>query len=82
MVANAAKLCGMDIDMNETATRNILAQFGDYTKAASWAQPFLAFCYNADILDQSELDIEPLHKVTRAEIAQMLYNMLEKAKLL
>ena len=82
MVANAAKLCGMDITMNETAARNVLAQFGDYTKAASWAQPFLAFCYNADILDQSELDIEPLHKVTRAEIAQMLYNMLEKAKLL
>ena len=82
MVAKAAKLCGMDIAMNEIATRNVLAQFGDYTKAASWAQPYLAFCYNADILDQSDLDIEPLHKVTRAEIAQMLYNMLEKAKLL
>ena len=82
MVAKAAKLCGMNIEMDAVATRNVLAQFGDYTKAASWAQPFLAFCYNADILDQSELNIDPSHKVTRAEIARMIFNMLGKAKLL
>ena len=82
MLARAAALCGLDTEYGADATRNALAPFADYTTAAAWAQPALAFCYYNDILDQSELDIAPLNEVTRAEIAQMTYNMLDKAKLL
>lgn len=82
MVARAAKLCGLDTEMGASGVRNMLAQFSDYTKSAEWARPSLAFCYQSGILDQADMDIRPLAAVTRAEVAQMLYNMLGSAKLL
>ena len=82
MVARAAKLCGMNTDYSTAAARDVLAQFGDYTKCADWARPSLAFCYDQGILDDSVLNIQPTQEIKRCEIAQMLYNMLEKANLL
>ena len=82
MVARAAKLCGLDTTMDAVATRNMLAQFGDYRSAASWATESLAFCYSAGILDQSDLNIQPTKAILRSEIAQMLYNMLVVAELI
>jgi len=82
MVTRAAKLCGMNTDIENSAIRDILAQFFDYVKASDWSQSSLAFCYNKKILDDSVMDIKPKEKVTRAEISFMLYNMLFYAKLL
>ena len=82
MVARAAKLCGMNTDYSTAAARDILSQFGDYTKTADWARAPLAFCYDQGILDASALNIQPTVAIKRCEIAQMLYNMLEKANLL
>ena len=81
MVARAAKLCGLDTAMSAAATKDMLAQFGDYRGVASWAKEPLAFCYAAGILDQSDLNIEPTKAILRCEIAQMLYNMLTAAEL-
>ena len=82
MVARAAKLCGMNTDYSTAAARDVLAQFGDYTKCADWARASLAFCYDQGILDDSALNIQPTVAIRRCEIAQMLYNMLSKANLL
>lgn len=82
MVSQAAQLCGMDNQMADTAIRNMLAQFGDYTTSAQWARNALAFCYQEEILNQSALDIRPLQPITRSEIAQMIFNLLDRAKLL
>ena len=82
MVTRAAKLCGMDTEMNTLAVRDSMAQFFDYVKAADWSRSSLAFCYNEKILDDSVMDIKPKEAVTRAEIASMLYNMLLSANLL
>jgi hypothetical protein len=82
MTARAARLAGMDTDMDEAAIRDALAQFGDYRTAADWAQAPLAFCYAEGILDDSALDIEPGRAASRAEIADMMYRMLDKAELL
>lgn len=82
MVTRAAKLCGMDTEMDTIAVRDSLAQFFDYVKASDWSQSSLAFCYNEKILDDSVMDIKPKEAVTRAEIASMLYKMLSLAKLL
>lgn len=82
MVARAAKLCGMDTDRSAAEIRDTLAQFGDYTKTADWARASLAFCYDQGILDDSALNINPTQEIKRCEIAQMLYNMLNKANLL
>ena len=82
MVARAAKLCGLDTAMSAAATKDMLAQFGDYRGVASWAKEPLAFCYAAGILDQSDLNIEPTKAILRCKIAQMLYNMLTAAELI
>ena len=82
MVTRAAKLCGMDTEMDTIAVRDSLAQFFDYVKASDWSQSSLAFSYNEKILDDSVMDIKPKEAVTRAEIASMLYNMLLSANLL
>ncbi len=82
MVAGAAKLCGMDNQLSSAAIRDTLAPFSDYVDAADWAQGSLAFCYQQNILDQSDLEIMPTQAIKRGEIAQMLFNMLTRAKLL
>ncbi|MDR6551971.1 S-layer homology domain-containing protein [Paenibacillus qinlingensis] len=82
MIANAAKLSGMDTAMSAIETRDILAQFGDYTQTAEWSRNALAFCYREHILSQDMLNIEPSTSVTRAEIADMLYRLLSAAKLI
>lgn len=82
MVSRAAKLCGMDTAVESTEQRNILAPFGDYTKTASWAREYVAFCYRENILDNNDLNIEPERAILRGEIAQMVYNVLVSAKLI
>lgn len=82
MVARAAKLCGMNTEIESDSVRDVLAQFTDYVKTAEWARPSLAFCYQENILDQSELEIKPITNILRSEVAQMLFNMLGLANLL
>jgi len=82
MVARAARLCGMNTELDVTAIRNTLAQFGDYVTIGAWAREGMAFCYRKDILDQGDLDVEPLRPILRCEMAQMLCNLLDSAKLL
>ena len=82
MLARAAKLCGVDTKLDEQEVRDILAQFSDYLTAASWARESLALCYREGILDESDMEIKPADAVKRGEIAQMLFNLLSKGKLL
>lgn len=82
MTARAAKLCGLDTEMETFAARDILAVFSDYVKAADWAIESLAFCYDKKILSDDVMEIKPKNRATRAEIAQMLFNTLGISKLL
>lgn len=82
MTARAAKLCGMDTDMDTAEARDILAGFTDYVKASDWARSSLAFCYREKLLSDEEIEILPKQEIKRCEIAQMLYQMLGAAKLL
>ena len=82
MVVRAASLCKIETALDDDAVRNILAQFPDYTSSAQWAKESLAFCYNAKILDTSAEEIKPEENISRAEVAQMIYNMLIYGKLI
>ena len=82
MVARAAKLCGMNPELDTAAIRNVLAQFGDYVTIGAWAQESMAFCYRENILSQNDLNVEPQRPILRCEMAQMLYNLLDRAELL
>lgn len=81
MVTRAAALCGLDTERGTAAVRDTLAQFGDYVTAAPWARPGLAFCYDSGILDSAALEIMPAQAIRRCEIAQMLFNLLGRARL-
>lgn len=82
MVARAAKLCGMNTAMDDNAVREMLAQFTDYVKVDAWAKESMAFSYDNDILNQTDIEILPKAAIKRGEMAQMLFNMLTKAELL
>lgn len=82
MVTRAASLCGMDTTMNDSAVRNVLAAFMDYISVDDWAKASLAFCYGNGILSDDEMEILPHTVATRAEISVMVYNLLDKSKLL
>lgn len=82
MVTNAAKLCGMDTELDTGAIRDVLAQFTDYVTTAAWARQGLAVCYAYGILDGSALEIQPTATIKRCEVAQMLFNLLGAANLL
>lgn len=82
MVARSAALCGMDTKMDPFAARDVLAGFTDYVEASQWAISPLAFCYHEKILPDDAMEIQPQRPITRAEIAQMLFCMLQQAELL
>jgi hypothetical protein len=82
LMTRAAKLCGMDTERDSGAVLDSLAQFDDYRTVADWAAAEVAFCYDANLLDPSELTVEPERDILRCELAQMLFQMLNSAKLL
>lgn len=82
MTARAAKLCGLNTDMELSQARDILAEFTDYVKASDWAFEALAFCCKSGIIGSDEMELMPKENAPRGEIAAMLYNMLERADLI
>lgn len=82
MIARASGLCGISTDMDETEARDVLAGFIDYISLSDWSRKPLAFCYKNNILPSEDIKINPKANVTRAEIAKMLFTMLDLAKLL
>ena len=82
MLSRAANLCGLDILLDDTAVRNILSAFVDYRSAAPWASEALAFCCYFGIIDDSEMELSPGQPALRGECADMVFRMLDSARLL
>ena len=82
MVARAAKLCGMDTELENYEILNTLAQFSDYITIDEWAREGVAFCYGENILAQSDLNVEPHRAIKRCEVSQMIFNLLGESNLL
>lgn len=82
MIARAAALCGMNTEMNLFDAKIALAKFGDCIKISDWAFTAAAFCREQGILAETNIEFKPQEPVTRAETAQMIYNMLRKAELI
>ena len=82
MVARAAKLCGLDTVMSEAAQNDILCDYMDYRKIASWAKEAMAWCYWNEILNPDDMNVEPKREILRGEVAEMLYRMLQLGNLI
>ena len=82
MTVRAAKLCGLDTAVGDAAANNILCDYMDYRTIASWAKEAMAFCYDNELLDTSDMNAEPTREILRGEVAEMLYRMLVLANLI
>ena len=82
MVARAAKLCGMNTQTGETLTRDTISAFVDYINIENWAKDSMAFCLINGIVSDEGSEIMPAEKISRAEVALMVYSMLDKATVL
>lgn len=82
MLARAATLCGINTGMNFIAVQNALSKFGDRLKISDWALNDAAFCVENGLVVTNNIEFMPQKNVTRAETAQMIYNMLRKGELL
>ena len=78
MLARTAALWGLDPAMNETAIATALQAFSDQGQISDWARAGVAYCCQAGLLQRTGT-VAPGGAVTRAEIAQMLYNLLVAA---
>ena len=78
MLERSAALIGMYTDIETMSARDILAMYTDYVQTAGWAIKSLAFCVNEGIINEEGLEILPLQPAKRGEIAQMIYNLLER----
>ncbi len=77
MLARCAVVLGIDTEMEIITARDILAEYTDYVRTASWAMKELAFCCEKGIIEENGMEISPEKEVDCGEIAQMIYNLLE-----
>ena len=80
MVCRAAKLCGLDTTMGTAEGDKLLSAYGDRSKVQNWAVPTLAWCLKNGVVVRSG-NLDPRAKMTRGEIAQMFWRLLELAQL-
>ena len=77
ITARCAKIAEIKEITDDAAIRNILSQFEDYLDCATWSMSSLATLYEKDILSQEDMCIEPKKDMSRAETAQMIYNLIK-----
>lgn len=82
MISRAAVLCGFRTVLSQDEIRNLLAQFDDYTSSAAWSREGLALCVRLEVLSSQELSLRPLEQATRAEVAVMIWNLMDGSGLL
>lgn len=82
MLARASVLCGLEEVTDSDEVRNTLAVFFDYTTISDWAGASCAMCVKYGIISDEDEEILPKKQAVRAEIALMIYNMLNSAKLI
>ncbi len=78
MLSRAAGLLGLPCNIELMASRDVLSMYIDYIQTSDWAIKPLAFCISEGIINEEGLEILPKNTVNRAEVAQMVYNLLER----
>ena len=65
MIARAARLCGMDTEVEDSQILNTLAQFDDGDAVGQWARESVAFCCGAQIFNPEDGKIAPTRAILR-----------------
>ncbi len=82
MVARAAKLAGINTDMEDYQIINALSEYNDYMEVSKWAREGVGFCYKEGILENDGMTIDPKIPIKRYQVSHMVYKMLISANLI
>ncbi len=80
MVCRSAALCGLDTALGAREADRQLASYTDRSQVQEWAKSTLAWCLKNGVVSRSGT-LEPRAAVTRGEIAEMFWRLLELAEL-
>lgn len=83
MVSRAMSTTGLKVDFAAGEAENLLAGFGDADQAAEYAKNGIAACIKTGIVTgRNGNQIAPKDNITRAEVAVMVRNLLQKSGLI
>ena len=80
MMARAAELCGLDTTVTNVQADKILSAYRDGASVDKWAERDMAFCVRAGLMGAGNT-LRPTDRITRGEIALIIWNLLEQAQL-
>ena len=70
-------------DMSISEAENILSKFNDAAKVDNWAKVNIAECVQAGVVNgDNKGNLNPKSSVTRAELIQLMYNLLSGEKMI
>ena len=75
MLYNSLKVIG---ELPAASGTKQLSDFGDANQISSWAQEAMSTLVKGGVISGSNGLLNPTSSTTRAEMAQMLYNLLSK----
>ncbi|MBU7008349.1 S-layer homology domain-containing protein [Phosphitispora fastidiosa] len=82
MVAKAMPIAKLDTDLNAEEVSEALVKFTDAGQIAEWAKESSAACVRIGIIGGYDGKLTPKDKITRAETAVIVRNVLKKAELI
>jgi len=82
MIARAMKLTGLNSDISSADADAALAAFADQASVAGWAKQSVAAAVQSQLVNGSEIGLQPGSNITRAETAAIVQRMLIAANLI
>jgi hypothetical protein len=83
MIARAMKITKLKADFKNGEAEQLIASYGDFKKASSWAKNSIALCVKTGVVpDGSGKLVAPKDNLTRAEVAVIVQRLLQKSKLI
>lgn len=83
IIARAMKITPLKVELAEGETQKLLGAFLDREKTAGYAKDSIAACVKAGVVQgRNGKVLDPKKNITRAEVAVIVRNMLQKANLI
>ena len=73
---NVAKLIKKNTDISQLEINTYLPQFTDYATISNWSRQAISYMVKNEIISSKNIKLEPKKQLNRAEISQMIYDLL------
>lgn len=83
IISKAMEITGLKVQLTDEEQEKLLSAFKDGTKAAEYSKSGIAACLKTELVQgRSNNLIAPKSNITRAEVAVIVRNLLQKSKLI